>query len=193
LVGPAAVEAFGNWQRFVPIAFGLYAGLLLIVALNRLMHRFHGAKGQKGQLLLALVLMVHNFPEGLASGAALVGLDPVQARTVLSSIALQNIPEGLLMVGCLRALGVSSFWSLAGGIGSGLIELLGGMGAGVLLNGTAAILPFLLATAGGAMLTSVALELKDSLAAHKRIWSSRFALGLMTIPLLNGMIGLLPG
>lgn len=193
LVGPAAVEAFGDWTRFAPIGFGLYAGVLMIMALHRLMHRFEGAKGQQGQLLLAIVLMVHNFPEGLASGAALVGLDPVQARTVLSSIALQNIPEGLLMVACLRALGVSTMWSLAGGIGSGVIELFGGMGAGVLLNGSAAVLPFLLATAGGAMLTSVIMELKDSASAKNRIWSSRFAMGLMTIPLLNGVMALLQG
>ncbi len=191
LVGPAALEAFGDWQRFAPIGFGFYAGILLIMALRRLMQRFEGAKGQEGQLLLAIVLMVHNFPEGLASGAALVGLDPIQARTVLSSIALQNIPEGLLMVACLRALGVAPLWALAGGIGSGLIELFGGMGAGVLLHGNAAVLPFLLATAGGAMLTSVIMELKDGASARKRIWSSRFAMGLMTIPLLNGVMGLL--
>lgn len=191
LVGPAAIEAFGDWQRFAPIGFGFYAGILLIVALHRLMHRFEGAKGQQGQLLLAIVLMVHNFPEGLASGAALVGLDSVQARTVLSSIALQNIPEGLLMVACLRSLGMAPMWALAGGIGSGLIELGGGMGAGVLLHGRADILPFILATAGGAMLTSVLMELKAGASVKKRIWSSRFAMGLMTIPLMNGVIGLL--
>ncbi|WP_141733394.1 ZIP family metal transporter [Oligoflexus tunisiensis] len=191
LVGPAAVEAFGDWQRFAPIALGFYAGVLMIAVLHRLMHRFEAAKGQQGQLLLALVLMVHNFPEGLASGAALVGLDVVQARTVLSSIALQNIPEGLLMVACLRALGVSPLWSLAGGIGSGVIELFGGMGAGVLLHGSAALLPFLLATAGGAMLTSVVMEIRENAARHKRIWNSRFAMGLITIPVLNGVIGLL--
>ncbi|HET9241612.1 MAG TPA: hypothetical protein VFO10_30375 [Oligoflexus sp.] len=191
LVGPAAVAAFGDWQRFAPIGFGLYAGVLMIVALHRLMHRFEGAKGQQGQLLLAFVLMVHNFPEGLASGAALVGLDSVQARTVLSSIALQNIPEGLLMVACLRALGVGPVWAFAGGIGSGVIELFGGMGAGVLLNGSETLLPFLLATAGGAMLTSVIMELKEGASAKNRIWSSRFAMGLMTIPLLNGAIGFL--
>jgi ZIP family zinc transporter len=115
----------------------------------------------------------------------------VQARTVLSSIALQNIPEGLLMVACLRALGVSTVWAFAGGVGSGVIELFGGMGAGILLNGSAAVLPFLLATAGGAMLTSVILELKEGASAKNRIWSSRFAMGLMTIPLLNGVMGLL--
>jgi ZIP family zinc transporter len=191
LVGPAALEALGDWQQFAPIAFGFYAGILLIMALHRLMNRFQAARGQQGQLLLAIVLMVHNFPEGLASGAALVGLDSVQARTVLSSIALQNIPEGLLMVACLRSLGVAPIWSFAGGIGSGVIELMGGMGAGLLLNGSTAVLPFLLATAGGAMLTSVIMELKEGVSAKKRIWSSRFALGFMTIPLLNGVMGLL--
>jgi ZIP family zinc transporter len=191
LVGPAAVEAFGDWQRFAPIVLGFYAGMLLIIGLHRLMHRFEGAKGQQGQLLLAVVLMVHNFPEGLASGAALVGLDPMQARTVLSSIALQNIPEGLLMVVCLRSLGVTPAWALAGGLGSGVIELFGGMGAGMMLLSDPAVLPFLLATAGGAMLTSVIVELKENTSAKRRIWSSRFALGFMTIPLLNGVMGLL--
>jgi zinc transporter ZupT len=80
---------------------------------------------------------------------------------------------------------------LAGGIGSGVIELFGGMGAGLMLHGSPAVLPFLLATAGGAMLTSVIMELKEGASAKKRIWSSRFALGLMTIPLLNGVLGLL--
>jgi ZIP family zinc transporter len=191
LVGPAALEALGDWQRFLPIALGFSVGVLAIIILHGLMHRFEATKGHQGQLLLAVVLMVHNFPEGLASGAALVGLDVVQARTVLSSIALQNIPEGLLMVACLRGLGASTFWSLAGGIGSGVIELLGGMGAGVLLHGDAQLLPFLLATAGGAMLTSVLLEIREKAARHKPIWNSRFAMGLITIPLLNGVIGLL--
>ncbi|HYX38582.1 MAG TPA: hypothetical protein VE954_36225 [Oligoflexus sp.] len=191
LVGPAALEAWGDWHRLAPIGLGFYAGILMIAVLHRLLHRFEGAKGHQGQLLLAMVLMVHNFPEGLAAGAALVGLDSAHARTVLGSIALQNIPEGLLMVVCLRALGVSALLSFAGGVGSGLIELFGGMGAGLLLRESAVLLPFLLATAGGAMLTSVVLELGEGASVKKRVLNSRFAMGLVSVPVLNGMIGLL--
>lgn len=190
LVGPTALDAVGggHLEKLAPIMGGLVLGALVIAGLHRLAQRFQSSTVSSSQLLLALVLMVHNFPEGLASGAALAGLDGAQARTVLSSIALQNIPEGLLMVICLRALGASNALALAGGIGSGLIELLGGIGAGFLLSGTKDILPFLLASAGGAMLTSVFIELGEGAGLRARLLNRKFALGFLSIPLLNGVL-----
>jgi ZIP family zinc transporter len=130
--------------------------------------------------------MLHNFPEGLASGSALSGLDLNHALPLLGAISLQNVPEGALMVVCLRALGWSPRASLLGGFASGAVELFGGIFAGILFQFVTDVLPLVMSFAGGAMMTSVIIELSE----NKRTWLTRifsqaFTLGFLLLPLFQ--------
>lgn len=187
LIGPAALDASSTGLRPENIFFAVLAGAGFVYLLNQGVHLIQEKPPFKiSHLLLATTLMVHNFPEGLASGAALAGLGWKGSLPILGGISLQNIPEGALMVICLRAMGVSMGWAFLGGLGSGLVELIGGVLAGFLLESVIGILPLLLSAAGGAMIASVISELKEGETRFlQRVWSRQFAAGLIVLPLIQ--------
>lgn len=187
LIGPALIDARNVGKPLAMIllmaALGVAFVLLLKAGVENVAAR---NKISSSHLVLATVLMLHNFPEGLATGAAVAGLGWTGALPILGGIAVQNVPEGALMVICLRSFGWSNRWALVGGIGSGLVEMLGGTFAGALLDSVQGALPYLLSFTGGVMISSVAVELfEDSAHAKGRIWSRQFAVGLLALPLLQ--------
>lgn len=102
--------------------------------------------------LFVTAMMIHNFPEGLASGASL-NVDNIKAGIlILGSISLQNLPEGLMTALAFQSLGMGPKKALLGAFVTGFMELSGGFVGGALTSFTAASLPYMLAFAGGAML-----------------------------------------
>lgn len=190
LIVPAAEQTYRNPGLFGVTFSGFALGGLAILALKFVIDR-SGSETHvpSSKLVLALALIIHNFPEGMASGAALAGLDLKAAVPLLSSISLQNIPEGLLMVVALKAMGWSNRRALLGGLFSGLVEWGGALIAGFALNWTAGSLPFILMLAGGAMLISVGVELRERGATFRTLIKPEFALGLTLVPLLNLVTG----
>jgi len=181
LVVPAATQSLARPGFVFFSALGFIIGGSFIYALKVRNSKSFGSS----HWLLALALLLHNLPEGMASGASLAGLRIQAAVPILASISIQNIPEGLLIVLCLRALGWSPTRSLLGGFASGLVELFGGVFAGFALAAAASALPVILMVAGGAMFTSVLLEIQENGAWQKLIRRPEFALGLLSIPILN--------
>lgn len=189
LVAPAAQNSLNNPKLFILSLLGFAVGGFLIYGLKLSIERREKSRDTKShitssQLVLALALIVHNFPEGLASGASLAGLDLHAAIPILTSISIQNIPEGLLMVLCLKGMGWSLKKSFLGGLVSGLVELVGGVVAGLLLSQVNQSLPVILMMAGGAMFTSVVIELKEHNNLIERIRQPQFAMGLVMLPLM---------
>lgn len=188
LVAPAAKTSFDNPKLFALSLLGFVFGGLVIYGLKSFIERSeHKEKTpvSSSQLVLALALIVHNFPEGLASGASLAGLDLKAAIPILTSIAIQNIPEGLLMVLCLKGMGWSLKKSFIGGLFSGVVELIGGVVAGLLLLQVNQALPVILMMAGGAMFVSVVIELKEHGHFLTRVKQPQFAMGVLALPLLT--------
>ncbi len=112
------------------------------------------------------------------------------ALTILGGIAVQNVPEGLLMVVCLKAMGWSPKAALLGGFGSGLVELSGGILAGVLLQSLTGVLPFLLSFAGGSMMASVIIEIfNGNRPVLQTLKSRQFAFGILALPFLQLITG----
>lgn len=187
LIGPAAMEAESSGYSIGSILLIAVLGMGFVYLLKMMVQALKTeAKIKTSHLILASVLMLHNFPEGLASGSALAGLDLTRAISILGGISIQNIPEGLLMVVCLRLMGWSKGASLLGGIGSGLVELTGGVLAGVLLQTVSGTLPALLSFAGGSMMASVMIEIFESeKPALQVLKSKQFALGLLALPLFQ--------
>lgn len=192
LVGPAVTASRAQAGLLGMSLLGFGAGGLLIYAIKAVIERRRGDAPpavSSSQLVLALALMIHNFPEGLASGAALAGLSRDAALPILTSISIQNVPEGLLMVVCLRAMGWGAGASFLGGIASGLVELAGGIVSGFALTWAASSLPVILMIAGGAMFTSVVIEIREQGDVFGKISRPEFVLGLLAIPALNMLAG----
>lgn len=177
-----AVTAFAAGVMLAAAAFGLFvpamemtcgAGiwlLLLGTACGALLIRFAGGvsgaiRGGAGffrlhpELLFVLAIVVHKFPEGLAGGIGLNGMNPLAARTVVIGIALQNLPEGVVMIPPLLSAGLSRRQAAYIALGTGLLNGLGVV-VGALWGGMAAgFLPFALAFAGGAMLDVILTQM----------------------------------
>ena len=159
---------------------GLFVGLISILFLHSVIHKLSHSGNASTHLLIA-ALIFHNFPEGLGSGASLAGMDLHMAISLQGALAIQNIMEGMLLTILLKSLGLSNKWAILGGIGSGVVELMGGVVSGFILNEALSALPFLLSLAGGAMVGSVVMEIYE----QKSIKMMDFAKGLVVIPLMN--------
>ncbi len=109
--------------------------------------------------LFVIAIAIHNFPEGLSVGVANGTGDFGAGFGATFGIALQNIPEGLSVAVALQSQGYSKRYSFAITALTGLVEVFGGIiGVSVLLI-SAAILPWALAFAAGAMLFIISDEI----------------------------------
>ena len=141
----------------LPILFGAVgsaaAGMDFFERLTPRLPRLFGAEqGTGGVLLFVLVIAVHNFPEGLAAGVGFGTDDTARAMTVAVGIALQNLPEGMVTVAPLLAAGFSPLRTLAFGLFTGAVEIVGTLFGFLAVRLCAPLLPFALAFAGGCML-----------------------------------------
>lgn len=181
LVGP---NLFKDGE-FLKVMSGLSVGMAFILLTHYFIASFSHSKMHSGKILLIVALIFHNFPEGMGAGASLAGMELQQAIPLQVAISIQNVAEGLLLTLLLKSLGLNLFWSVVGGVASGLLEMTGALSAGLLLEQTNNILSFLLSLAGGAMMMSVLLEVKESFNLGRSIQRSQFIWGLATIPLTN--------
>jgi len=159
---------------------GLTLGLVSIVLLHQYIHKHTHGKNKSSYLLIA-ALIFHNFPEGMGAEASLAGMEWNTAISLQAAIAIQNVVEGMILTLLLMSLGVRTKWALIGGVVSGVVELGGGVIAGLVLHQTLLLLPFLLSLAGGAMMGSVALEIWET----KRLNPAQFIMGTAIIPIMN--------
>src|SRR5690606_21427674 len=159
---------------------GLALGIISIILLHNTIHNLSHGENKSSYLLIA-ALIFHNFPEGMGAGASLAGMEWNTALSLQTAIAVQNIFEGMVLTLLLISLDVKIKWAVIGGIFSGVIELGGGILAGLLLEQTLATLPFLLSLAGGAMMGSVVLEIWET----RKINPAQFIMGSALIPIMN--------
>lgn len=168
------VTAFAAGVMLAAAAFGLFApamdmvqgmdillpaaGMVCGVLFLRIMGRISGKTGRKGilhahpELMFVLALILHKFPEGMAGGVGLGGMNLSAARTMVIGISLQNLPEGIVMIPPLLNAGVGRFKTACIALATGLLNAMG-VFAGALWGRLAGcVLPFALAFAGGAML-----------------------------------------
>lgn len=161
------------WQALLGVALGV----TLIAALDYVtphLHRLsgldtehHPSSGSTDKVLLfVLAIALHKFPEGLATGVSFDGGDIANAYTLSLVIALQNIPEGMVVVTPLIMVGVGMWRVLAVSLTVAMLEV-AGVCAGYWLGDLSAILlPTLMAMAGGAMLYVISDEILPETHAH---------------------------
>lgn len=165
---------FSDWWQVV---VGVAAGVALIGTLDRLtphLHRLTGLDSERHSadatthrvLLFVVAIAIHKLPEGMATGIVFDESNLSGAYSVAVSIALQNIPEGMVVVTPLLMIGVG--WLRACGISIvvALLEMAGVI-LGFVLGGLSGMfLPGLLGMAGGAMLYVISDEMIPETHAH---------------------------
>ena len=141
-------------------------------------------------LLFVLAVALHKLPEGIAAGVSLSG-DDSTAWSVTLGIALQNVPEGMVVIAPLLLSGVSRLRTLLISLAIGLLEVVGvciGFGMGEI---SAMMLPVMLGFAGGAMLYVTSDEMIPETHAHGYQKQATYALllGFVTLVILEKFIG----
>lgn len=156
-------------------------GVLFLLVPGRIL----GRQGNRGWLV-ALAVVLHNIPEGLAAGVSfgswLTG-SGVLARDALAvgvGIGVQNLPDGAMVALPLRQQGMDRGTAFGLGVLSGLVEPVAAIAMLLLAGKLAALLPLLMGFAAGAMGYVVALELIPAMELEKGGWESGicFLLGL---------------
>lgn len=161
------------WQ----VILGVAAGVAAIGALDRITPHLHHLSGIKDSekhvhnaslnrtLLFVLAIALHKFPEGLATGVSFNG-DQGNAIAITLTIALQNIPEGMVVVTPLLMAGVRFLNTTLIAVGVAFLEVAGVFAGYFIGDISALMLPAMLAMAGGAMLYVISDEMIPETHSH---------------------------
>ncbi len=138
-------------------------------------------------LLFVMAIAIHKLPEGMATGVSMSSADEASSWAVSFGIALQNIPEGMVIIAPLLLAGVTKIRTFVISLAIGLLEIVGvwlGYGLG---SASEAFLPVMLGFAGGAMLYVTSDEMIPETHAHGYQKQATYALllGFMTLIILE--------
>ena len=166
LIVPAFESTATPWWL---VAFGVMAGALFLNVLDFVTPHLHHITGLDAEehrnnstlnhiLLFVMAIAIHKLPEGIAAGVSMSEGDEA-SLTVSLGIALQNIPEGMVIIAPMLAAGVSPVKTFVCAMVTGLIEVVGTFLGYWAVSIASAILPFALAFAGGTMLYVISDEM----------------------------------
>ncbi len=180
-----SLEYGGKYGILITVA-GIFAGAVCLNLIDKLvphLHKFVGVEPEKHNnanlskvLLFVLAIAIHNFPEGIAAGVGFGAGDPTQALVIAGGIALQNIPEGMVIIGPMLAAGVTPAKTFVIALITGLVEVVGTLLGYFAVSVSAAVLPFALAFAGGTMLYVISDEMIPETHAHGSERGATYAL-----------------
>ena len=157
---------------------GIFCGALCINLIDKLvphLHRLSGGNEERHPekqaqlnkvLLFVIAIAIHNLPEGIAAGVGFGTGNTAEALTIAGGIALQNIPEGMVIIAPMLAAGMSRGKTFVIAIITGVVEVVGTLIGYFAVSVSHAILPFALAFAGGTMLYVISDEMIPETHAH---------------------------
>ncbi len=180
-----SLEYGGKYNLIITVA-GVFVGALCINLVDKLvphLHRLIGAEpeghvdsGLDKVILFVTAIAIHNLPEGIAAGVGFGSGDTVGAFLIAGGIALQNIPEGMVIIGPMLAAGVSPRRTFIAALITGLIEVVGTLIGYFAVSIASAVLPFALAFAAGTMLYVISDEMIPETHAHGSQRGATYAL-----------------
>lgn len=151
----ASANGLGKQAASVTIGGSIIAGAALVWLLQNISQRDGGSlkrASTRRVWLFVLTVGLHNMPEGLAIGVGFGGGAREQASILAFGIALQDIPEGMIVAAALRSIGYARTDAIACGILSGLVEPVASVAGASIVALSSAALPWALGGAAGAML-----------------------------------------
>ena len=165
-----AVDHGGSWG--IPVAvLGILCGAVCLNLIDKLVPHLHRLSGTEQEshpadtkklnrvLLFVMAIGIHNLPEGIAAGVGFGTGNNGEAMAIALGIALQNIPEGMVIIGPMLAAGMSKKRTFFIALLTGLVEVAGTLLGYFAVKLSTAILPFALAFAGGTMLYVISDEM----------------------------------
>ena len=188
----------GIWVCIV----GIMLGAVALSMIDKLVPHLHGLAGvdiegreanaeQNRIMLFVLAIAIHNLPEGIAAGVGFGSGDVGSALLIAGGIALQNIPEGMVIIAPMLATGISKKRTFFIAAMTGLVEVVGTMIGYFAVSIASVILPFSLAFAGGTMLYVISDEMIPETHAHGSERGATYALliGFCIMLLLDFLLG----
>ena len=179
---------YGGSLGFVISAVGILLGAVCLNLIDKFVPHLHKMMGTDIEshseqnerlnkvLLFVTAIAIHNLPEGIAAGVGFGAGEVSDALTVAGGIALQNIPEGMVIIGPMLLSGVSKGRTFVCAAVTGVIEVVGTFIGYFSVAVSSAILPFALAFAGGTMLYVISDEMIPETHAHGSEKGATFAL-----------------
>lgn len=176
----------GGRYAIVTTVIGIFAGAFCLNLVDKLvphLHKLvgtdiedHNNAGLNKVLLFVMAIAIHNLPEGIAAGVGFGAEDTSHAFLIAGGIALQNIPEGMVIIAPMLASGISPKRTFLCAAATGLIEVVGTMIGYFAVSVAQVILPFSLAFAGGTMLYVISDEMIPETHAHGNERGATYAL-----------------
>lgn len=190
-----AFEQTGLWWLVV---IGVMAGALFLNVLDLVTPHLHHITGLDPEehrnnarlshvMLFVMAIALHKLPEGMAAGVSVCSAEGATEWGVSFGIALQNIPEGMVIIAPLMMAGVTAVRTFFISIFIALLEVVGillGFGLG---SASSTFLPVMLGFAGGAMLYVTSDEMIPETHAHGFQNQATYALllGFITFVLME--------
>lgn len=167
------------------VATGLLLGAIGLLFADKLVPHEHPTAGRHGPdwihlrrvWLMVFAIALHNFPEGMAIGVGFAGGDPSVGIPLAAAIAIQDVPEGLVVAVALRTVAYSPWKATLAGSLTGLAEPLGAVVGVALGSSFAPFYPLGLGFAAGAMIWVVSHEIIPE--THRKGHEQAATLGLI--------------
>ncbi len=198
LIMPAIDMATAGWG-WALVAAGVMGGALFLNVLDLVTPHLHTITGLDPEehhnnaslnhiMLFVMAIAIHKLPEGVAAGVSMAGgEDGAASMSVTAGLALQNVPEGMVIIAPLLLAGVSRLRTLTISLAIGLLEVVGvwiGFALGV---ASERFLPVMLGFAGGAMLYVTSDEIIPETHAHGYQKQATYALllGFLSLAMME--------
>ena len=177
LIVPSLEYGAGKLPLLITVA-GIFCGAIVLNLIDKLTPHLHKITGvdieshpEKSTsinkvLLFVIAIAIHNLPEGIAAGVSFGGGDTMGAIAVAGGIALQNIPEGMVIIAPMVSAGLSRGRTFFIAMLTGLVEVIGTFIGYFAVSISTAVLPFALAFAGGTMLYVISDEMIPETHSH---------------------------
>ncbi|MBQ7332778.1 MAG: ZIP family metal transporter [Clostridia bacterium] len=178
---------YGGKYGILITVLGIFAGAVTLNLIDKLVPHLHKMAESPDEeahkktdiskvFLFVMAIGIHNLPEGIAAGVGFGSGNTTEALLIAGGIALQNIPEGMVIIGPMLAAGVKPRKTFFLALVTGLVEVVGTLIGYFTVSIASAILPFALAFAGGTMIYVISDEMIPETHAHGHQRGATYAL-----------------
>lgn len=175
-----------SYKPYIPCIIGLIIGSLFIYIIDKFSY-------VSKKNMLAFTVTLHNIPEGMAVGVIIsgvllnnVGITMSMAVALSIGIAIQNIPEGLIVSIPYKVTETKTKSFILGTL-SGIVEPISAIITIILSKILTPLLPYLLSFAAGAMIYAVVCEMIPEIEnnRYKNIAVIALLLGFLLMMILD--------
>lgn len=180
-----SLEYGGDFGIIITVV-GIFVGAICLNLLDKIVPHVHAMIGEEPEehnneklnkvLLFVLAIAIHNLPEGIAAGVGFGSGNTADALIIAGGIALQNIPEGMVIIAPMLSAGVKPKKTFIIAAMTGVVEVVGTLLGYFAVSIATGILPFALAFAGGTMLYVISDEMIPETHAHGHQRGATYAL-----------------